>query len=390
MRPVSYCLLATSALFAIAAAPDVKQTAVPATAAPPTSSAATAPETKAAAAVMLGAVATPDSKASGGITASSAASVKAGVEAWQKGNYAQAVATWQPLADKGDPDAQFNLGQAYKLGRGVPAADLKRAEDLYARAAAQGHEEARANLGIILFQNGDRARGMPYIVKAAEAGDARAQYIYGTALFNGDLVQKDWARAYAMMTKAAAAGLPQAAESLNRMDSYIPTAQRQQGIAMAGSGFKPGREPAKTVLASRSPIVTKPEAVKPAKPTLPAPVIKPVVAAKPAPPAKLAPAPKPAQVARPAPVPPAVRPGPIPNGQGWYVQLGAYSSRDAAVTAWKSARGKIGALAGIRGSLSQAGRMTRLRAGPVNGLAAATRLCAAASRAGQACFPAAP
>ena len=48
------------------------------------------------------------------------ADVKAGVDAWERGDYPAAVAEWRPLAVGGDPDAQFNLGQAYKLGRGVP------------------------------------------------------------------------------------------------------------------------------------------------------------------------------------------------------------------------------------------------------------------------------
>lgn len=60
------------------------------------------------------------------------ADVKAGVDAWQQGDYAKAIAEWRPLANAGDPDAQFNLGQAYKLGRGVPA-DLNSAVDWFAR-----------------------------------------------------------------------------------------------------------------------------------------------------------------------------------------------------------------------------------------------------------------
>jgi TPR repeat protein len=47
----------------------------------------------------------------------SAQSVKAGIEAWQRADYAGAVAIWRPLAEKGDADAEFNLGQAYRLGR---------------------------------------------------------------------------------------------------------------------------------------------------------------------------------------------------------------------------------------------------------------------------------
>ena len=56
------------------------------------------------------------------------ADVRAGVDAWSRGDYAAAVKEWRQPAINGDADAQFNLGQAYKLGRGVPV-DLKAAED---------------------------------------------------------------------------------------------------------------------------------------------------------------------------------------------------------------------------------------------------------------------
>jgi hypothetical protein len=41
-----------------------------------------------------------------------AQSVKAGIDAWQRGDYAQAVKAWRPLAEAGDVDAAFNHGQA--------------------------------------------------------------------------------------------------------------------------------------------------------------------------------------------------------------------------------------------------------------------------------------
>jgi len=47
--------------------------------------------------------------------------VKEGVEAWERGDYKSAVERWRGPAVQGNPDAQFNLGQAYKLGLGVPA-----------------------------------------------------------------------------------------------------------------------------------------------------------------------------------------------------------------------------------------------------------------------------
>ena len=48
------------------------------------------------------------------------ASVKAGVDAWDKGDFKRAVDLWRASANKGNADAQFNLGQSYRMGRGVP------------------------------------------------------------------------------------------------------------------------------------------------------------------------------------------------------------------------------------------------------------------------------
>ena len=94
------------------------------------------------------------------------ADVKQGVDAWSKGDYSQAVREWEGPASAGDPDAMFNLGQAYRLGRGVPA-DPGRAESLYARAAAAGHVQAADTYGLMLFQNGRREAALPYVEAAA-------------------------------------------------------------------------------------------------------------------------------------------------------------------------------------------------------------------------------
>jgi hypothetical protein len=40
------------------------------------------------------------------------ADVKAGVDAWSRGDYAVAVREWRGPAEAGDPDAMFNLAQA--------------------------------------------------------------------------------------------------------------------------------------------------------------------------------------------------------------------------------------------------------------------------------------
>ena len=288
------------------------------------------------------------------------ADVKAGVDAWSRGDFAGAIREWRPLADKGNPDAQFNMGQAYRLGRGVPA-DLKIAASWYQKAAAQGHEQAQANYGVILYESGKRAESISWIRKAAARGDARAQYILGIELSNGDLVKRDFAQAYGFMTRAASQGLPAAGKALAEMDKFIPLAERQKGIALAQQNARPA-VPAR--VASNLPAIAAPAA---------------------APKAASAAAPK----STPAAPPTAAAPAPAAAG-GWRAQLGAYGSPAAAQAQWAALRGKLGAFSGLQPSYEKAGNFTRLRVGPLANRAAADRLCAAAKAVGQACFPVAP
>lgn len=159
------------------------------------------------------------------------ADVNDGVAAWERGEYAAAVAEWRGPAGQGDADAQFNMGQAYRLGRGVEQ-NTRQAEVYYAKAAEQGHLKAADNLGLLLFQNGRREDAMPYILDAASRGDPRAQYLVGVAHFNGDMVERDWVRAYALITLANSAGLPQAASAVEQMDTHIPLDQRERAQAL--------------------------------------------------------------------------------------------------------------------------------------------------------------
>src|SRR5256885_13463251 len=82
----------------------------------------------------------------------SAQNVKAGIEAWQRADYSGAVTIWRPLAEKGDADAAFNIGQAYRLGRGVPV-NLAAAQTWVERAAEKGHVGAEAAPRLLVFPN---------------------------------------------------------------------------------------------------------------------------------------------------------------------------------------------------------------------------------------------
>jgi uncharacterized protein len=339
------------------------------------------------------------------LSAPAQADVKAGVDAYERGEYAAAITIWRPLAIAGDADAQFNLAQAYRLGRGTPA-DPKLAEIWFEKAANQGHLKARDAYGLQLFQNGNQTASMPYVEESAGRGDPRAQYVFATALFNGDYVKKDWVRAYALMTRASSAGISAASTSLAQMDRFIPLDQRQRGLALAGAFEAASQRPtgpatpaSPTLVASEpvpapvstpvsTPISTPPAQIAiatpsprpvalPSAPTIREPTPARVVAA----PA----APKPVAVAKPAPVLAAS----VPGG-AWRVQLGAFSNAAGANTLWSSLSSRVSALAPYRSFIVPAGSITRLQAGPLRDRAAAEKLCSAIKASGNPCLSVAP
>ena len=297
--------------------------------------------------LLIGAVAMP----------AAAQTVRAGIEAWQKGDTAGAVAIWRPLAEKGDADAAFNMGQAYRLGKGVPV-DLSQAQGWFERAARKGHVDAQTTLGLLLFQNGNRVAAMRWLNAAAEAGEARALLMVGTALYNGDGVPEDHVKAYAYVSRAAAQGLAPAKATLADMDAVMPLEQRQKGVAMA-----------QAMVAQK-----KPAASSDTKTTPPKAAAKPPVAKS----TEKPPLPKPPpKAATPAPAKPSV----AASGK-WRIQLGAFGQRKSAETLYAKLSGK---LEGRQAYYVPAGAVVRLQAGPFESRAAASAACA--RLAPQACFP---
>ncbi len=71
-----------------------------------------------------------------------------GLAAAKRGDYETALREWRPLAERGDADAQYNLGVMYDTGQGV-AQDYAEALKWYRRAAEQGHADAQSNLGFM-------------------------------------------------------------------------------------------------------------------------------------------------------------------------------------------------------------------------------------------------
>ena len=111
-----------------------------------------------------------------------AADFQKGLEAAQNGDYSAAVREWKPLAERGDPDAQYYLGAFYQVGRGIQK-NIKQALNLYTSAAEQGHADARFALGAMYHIGQDVKQDYKQAVKwyslAAEQGMPEAQFNLG-------------------------------------------------------------------------------------------------------------------------------------------------------------------------------------------------------------------
>lgn len=268
------------------------------------------------------AFATAISLASTGHAGTAGLTVQSGIEAWQQGNPARAVAIWRGLAEKGNNDAAFDLGQAYRLGRGVNA-DSGEAKKWFERAAKAGHLDAQVSLGLLLFDSGDRPAALAWLKRAADRGEPRALLVIGTALFNGDGVKRDPLLGYTYVSRAAAQGLAAAKTTLADMDKVMPAEERRRAVAMSKI------EPLKSVASKAAPRKTS-VAVAPVKTV------------------------------------------PVSPGGGWRVQLGAFGSRGAAQSLFARLSPSLG---GAQGYYIPVGAMTRLQAGPFGSSAAAAQVC---------------
>ncbi|MFM6854406.1 MAG: SPOR domain-containing protein [Sphingopyxis sp.] len=337
------------------------------------------------------------------------ADVRAGVAAWEAGDYPRAVAEWRPIAIAGDADAQFNLAQAYKLGRGVPQS-LPDAATWFRRAADQGHLQSQDNLGLVLYEMGQKGDALPFLEQSSARGEPRAQYVLAAELFNGERMSRDYPRAYALMKRASDAGLQRASAGLVQMDAAIPLEQRQRGLAMAAemdrsegqarlaamtaaTPARPARTPTvrpTTVPASLPGVTYVPPAIGTDGSTDRGTIASSTIASGTAghtpsttgadirPAGSMAANGQPPRVAATPPV--TIANAAAANG-AWRIQLGAFGDRGNAQSLWGQMSARLG---GARPIYTAVGTMTRLQAGPYTTRAAAERACAAVRP--QPCF----
>jgi cell division septation protein DedD len=321
------------------------------------------------------------------------ATVETGAAKWRVGDWSGAIAEWTTPAARGDPEALFNMGQAYRLGRGVPPSTAT-AIDYYRRAADKGHVGATTNLGITLYQEGRKTEGLNQLRTAADLGDLRAAYVLGVATFGGDGTPRNPALGYAYVVRARDGGLALASGQAARMATRMSEEDRAKGdaaaaalasgrssaVVLAEMGVNPATAEARAAPVPDDEAEDAAEAEAARAPDRPA--RQTTAAATPAKtPEKAPPAKAKQQEAKTA--------APATDGkvEGWKVQLGAYNSTRAARTAWATLVSQSAAtLDGRSPVYAEKGGLIRLQVGPFEERADAAALCTKLAASGRPCF----
>ena len=168
-----------------------------------------------------------------------------GAAAFEAGNYDEAASIWRPLAEEGDPKAQFNLGLLHETGRGV-AEDPTEAAVWYERAAHQGVTQAQLNLAA-LHQTGrgvaqNPAEALYWLEVAARLGEgAEREQAAAAAAELAPLLEDGEAQAAQSLASAFTPRLEEppihrAAVTLILSERQIQVLQRR----LAAHGYDPG------------------------------------------------------------------------------------------------------------------------------------------------------
>ena len=140
-----------------------------------------------------------------------------GQDEFNAGNYTKAVDYWKRVANS-NIQAANKLGFMYENGLGIER-NYKSAKEYYSKAAAQGLDEAKMNLGLLLlFRYSEPVKegrnnfdiGVEYIMEAnswikkqVEAGNARAQAALSVLYKKGITVPQDYEQSYKLAYDSA-------------------------------------------------------------------------------------------------------------------------------------------------------------------------------------------
>lgn len=158
----------------------------------------------------------------------------AGLKAYDRGAFEEAVRILQPLAEGGDARAQYGMGKIYETGGGRVSADPGKAVSWYGKAAKQGVAAAQNNLALMYAEGRGVAQNKEQALvlweTAARGGHPQAQYNLGLMFYRGEGVERDSAKAVTWFKLAADNGLAEAqfaVAEMHRLGVGVPQDNRK-------------------------------------------------------------------------------------------------------------------------------------------------------------------
>jgi TPR repeat protein len=187
------------------------------------------------------------------MTAESSADTRAGIEAYQRGDYAAALAELENAAKNGDAQAFFNLGIMYADGRALPKDEAKAA--IYFREGAEkgsllaafNYAQAlRKGEGVTL----DYIEAAKWYRFAAERGDFRACNELGLLFVEGKGVARDLEEGFAWIYPATHASIQDASafKNASQLASMMTPAQLERAQLKGREYFQRFMEPNREVV----------------------------------------------------------------------------------------------------------------------------------------------
>jgi TPR repeat protein len=202
--------------------------------------------------------------------ASGRSDIKRAEQASFRGDARAAIIILQPLADRGDAEAQYALAKVHLGGRSADRnpADGKR---WLLKAAEQGHVSAQLDIANYAIEEKNYADALKWYLKVVEqhpndaSGRTAAEHL-GVMYWNGEGVQQDFAEAARWNQRSAELGgaKGQFALGLIYLDGLAGTKDFEKAAKWFGAAARQGYAPARYMLVFiyADGIVTKPDAIE--------------------------------------------------------------------------------------------------------------------------------
>lgn len=138
-----------------------------------------------------------------------------GASRYRQGEFTEAFAIWERLAQDGNVQAAFNLSVMYTDGRGVTP-DATRAKYWNDRALNSGYPPALHNQALRMLENGDGAKARQLLQQVGAKNFPASWHTLGKIYEYGIGVPEDPGKAFHCIEMAATAGLARAQYSLGK------------------------------------------------------------------------------------------------------------------------------------------------------------------------------